>query len=582
MSKRHLHQTAKRSQQHQLGRPKAVRGIIEPLESRVLLAGTPAEIRWTNAATTTAGGGADTDGFGAAFGTLAPVARGVVHSIIDTYEVMIGSFNYASSSTFYSLTLRVGAPANEFGGSTTVTAASGIKPRAGTITMDGGNVDGSPNSDNGWFIDPTPYDASEFWGTITNAFAGDAGIGSPADGKSDFYTFVAHEMTHAMGFGTATAFNNLCTNTGISDGGAGTLFVFRGPSIHHLMSSTTGTTDSGVGKHSAGPGWTTDFGGETYMGARDIANSGFFRGKRCLVSNTLALMLKDALGYDVVMPSQFYTMYAGFNQSTGELLVRGGDFTFSSQSHDFVNVWWDGLDFNVSIDVSNDVPGTGALAGAGNLGAFVSKFRPFLFNHVTINTSGGNDYVFVDSVYHHMFVNTSIGADFIVVGGGDYDANITSGVTVDAGQSNDASGNPDQDIFTIDDSADDLGFDTHTIRTAFYHKSPAAGTFPTNIEFFRILGGPQHDTFNVESTPAGTRLDIEGRTGNDRLIVGNPTLSNIAGEVNFLGGTNNDTASFLDGSYPTAAAYSLTNFRVSRPGMAFVTFTETESASLAA
>ncbi|MBC8108145.1 MAG: hypothetical protein H7Z14_16285 [Anaerolineae bacterium] len=496
---------------------------------------------------------------------------------------MIGSFNYASSSTFYNLTVRVAAPANEFGGTTNVSAFSGIKPSAGTVTMDGGNVDGNPNSDNGWFIDPTPYDASEFWGTIDNAFAGRATAGGPAQGRSDFYTFMAHEMSHAMGMGSAPAFISMCTNTGVSDGESGNLFVFRGPSIHHLMSSTNGSSDSGVGKHSAKPGRTVNFGNETYIGARDIANSGFFTGERSLVSNTLALMLKDSLGYDVVMPAAFYTMYAGFNQSTGELLVRGGDYTLLSQSNDFVNVWWDGLDFNVSIDVSNDVPGTGALAGAGNLGPFVSKFRPFLFNHVTVNTSAGSDLVYVDSVYHHMFVNTASGADFIVVGGGDYDANITSGVTVDAGQSNDASGNPDQDIFTIDDSADDLGgFDTHTIRTAFYHKAPAAGTFPTNIEFFRILGGPQHDIFNVESTPAGTRLDIEGRTGNDRLIVGNPTLSNIAGEVNFLGGANNDTASFLDGSYPTAAAYSLTNFRVSRPGMAFVTFTETESASLAA
>jgi hypothetical protein len=557
------------------------RRVVEQLESRTLLAGTPADIRWTNAATTTTGGTGDTDGFGAAFGTLAPVARGVVHSIIDTYEVMIGSFNYASSSTFYNLTVRVAAPANEFGGTTHVTAVSGIKPSAGTIDMDGGNVDGNPNSDNGWFLDPTPYDASEFWGTIDNAFSGQTGLGSPAEGRSDFYTFMAHEMSHAMGMGSG-AFTNMCANTGVSDGEAGTLYAFRGPSIHHLMSSTNGTTDSGVGKHSAKVGRTVNFGGETYIGARDIANSGFFTGTRCLVSNTLALMLKDAYGYSVVMPAQFYTMYAGFNQATGELRVRGGDYTFVSQSEDFVDVWWDGLDFNVLIDVSNDVPGTGALPGAGNLGAFVSKFRPFLFNHVMIDTAGGNDLVYVDSVYHNVTVNTYGGADFIVVGGGDYDANITTGVTVNAGESNDANGNPDEDIFTIDDSSDDLGDDTHTIRTAFYHKPNVGGTFPTNIEFFRILGSQQHETFNIESTDPNTRLDIEGRNGNDRFVLGNPTLNTIAGEVNLVGGSNTDTASFLDGSYPTAAAYSLTNFRVSRAGMANVTFTETEAVNLAA
>src|SRR5262245_39685661 len=42
----------------------------------------PADIVWTNRATTTAGGAGDTDGFGGRYGTSAPLARAVVDAVI--------------------------------------------------------------------------------------------------------------------------------------------------------------------------------------------------------------------------------------------------------------------------------------------------------------------------------------------------------------------------------------------------------------------------------------------------------------------------------------------------------------------
>src|SRR5690349_13383938 len=61
----------------------------------------PADIVWTNRATTTTGGTGDTDSFGAVFGTLAPTARGVVDAVITSYERMIGSFDYPSAGQHY-------------------------------------------------------------------------------------------------------------------------------------------------------------------------------------------------------------------------------------------------------------------------------------------------------------------------------------------------------------------------------------------------------------------------------------------------------------------------------------------------
>ena len=92
---------------------------------------------------------------------------------------------------------------------------------------------------------------------------------------------------------------------------------------------------------------------------------------RTLVPNTVVPTLRDAYDYSTVNPATSGTFYAGFNQTTGELRVRGGDFQLMGQSDDVFQIWYDGLDLNVSVNVSRDVAGTGALPGAGDLPAFV-------------------------------------------------------------------------------------------------------------------------------------------------------------------------------------------------------------------
>ena len=133
-----------------------------------------------------------------------------------------------------------------------------------------------PTDDNGWFLDPTPYDNSEFMGNIVNAFSGDAQAGSPAFGRGDFFTVVAAEMAHTMGSMaiTLTGWTQLTTDTGIADtaegGGTGTFWTFNGPSIDHLLTSNNGGgggADWGSALHGAGPGVTVNFGGKSYIGA---------------------------------------------------------------------------------------------------------------------------------------------------------------------------------------------------------------------------------------------------------------------------------------------------------------------------
>ena len=175
------------------------RAWSEPLERRLLLANDPASIVWINRSTTTTGGIGDFDHFGAIFGTLAPTARVVVDTVIAQYQTMIGSFNYSSAGHHFSLTLFMSTTDGGFGASAMLDDDLDGKPDAGTVKVDFGQLTPDPNDSNCWFIDPTPTDSTEFEGTISNAFTGDAVSGSPAAGKSDLYSFVAAEITHCLG-----------------------------------------------------------------------------------------------------------------------------------------------------------------------------------------------------------------------------------------------------------------------------------------------------------------------------------------------------------------------------------------------
>src|SRR3954454_8454355 len=290
----------------------------------------PANIVWTNRATTTAGGAADTDGFGAIFGTVAPTARAVVDAVIIRYEQMIGSFDYSSAGQTYNLNLSMDTAGSGFGASAGLNTLLSGKPKSGSITMGSGSGTGT-NTDHGWFLDPTPFESSEFQGNITNAYSGDAPSTSPAFNRGDFFTVVAAEMTHCMGMSSSSpaAWTNLTTNTGVADtaegGGIGTFWVFQGPSIKHLLTSNNagaGGQDRGKAIHSAGPGVPVVFNGVTYVGAQDQGNAVYEFGRRYLINNTFALMFKDAYAYQTVNPATFGTFYVSLNQTNGQLLVR--------------------------------------------------------------------------------------------------------------------------------------------------------------------------------------------------------------------------------------------------------------------
>ncbi len=472
-----------------------------------------ADIVWVNRGT---------DGFDAVFGANAEVARGVVDAVIFEYEQMITSFNYGNGSTNFDLTLNMGNPG--LGGSAQPLTSLGGKPKTGTMTLRSGNN----GQGSGYFIDPTPFNLQEFVGTITNAYAGDAQIGSPAAGLVDFYTVVAAEMAHTLGLFTdpiaLPGWSARTSNTGITDnsegGGVVTFWVFDGPSIKHLMTSNNGGPggQSMPGAvHTAGLA-NVSFNNITWIGAQDAGNAVMESGRRYLVPDTLGLMFKDAYDYTVVTSGRF-NFYTVWNPSNGELLVRGRDVvdnTFAIKRN--------GANIEVSVDPISDVGGTGALPGGGNFPPFTTVHNPALISDIVVEGSNHDDLVTVD------YVNGNP-----IPGGG---------VSFDGG----AAAVRDMLIVNGSGAADTFTLDSGTVSNG--------GTVTyVNAEFVTVNGQGGSDTVNVNSLTVPAT--INGGDNDDSIQVGAGNLDTITFALEVNGDAGADVVAVNDSAQTSSDRYSI-------------------------
>lgn len=547
------------------------RPTVELLEDRTLLS-----IVWANR-------GQSGDRFDELFGSKASAARQVVDAVIDAWNATIINFNYSDGTTDLLVNISMNSEGSGTGGSATTNLMVAGKPKVSTITLNRGtDTNGDGKGDGaGWFIDPTPGESSEFVGDITNAFAGNAQSDSPAVGLSDLYTVVVSEMNHAVGM--TNGFNLLqqsgfLTDTGVPDtsegGSVGNFYVFRGPSVEHLMTSNNGGAggqDFHAAIHSAGPGVSVPFGGKTFIGADDAGNAIFEGGRRYLVPDTMALMLRDAYGYQIALPSnrsalfQDSTFYAVLDRNSnsptfGQLLVRGA--TGSGSSNDRIEITNNGSFLTVGVDIGNDVPGTGRAAGASNLGPFTALFNAADIRSIKILGGDGNDQIIINNN------PDTFGTRPIKIDGGDGNDTITlagGGQTLDDMDSaitiNDTDGS---DRLIIDDSA-------KTANGLVYSVSNTSDGFVSfkriNSPTFLIQGmdqievrtGAGDDNINVASLFGNIKLSINSGGGNDLLQLGftystpapgslltNAVLEYIDGPVSFDGGDGIDSMRAVD------------------------------------
>jgi hypothetical protein len=279
---------------------------LECLENRTL----PSTIAWTNRGDATT----DSDQFNAVFGSRAATARAVVDAALWAWQDIIQNFNFADGTNTLSLNIGMN-PANRRNGAE---AWSGLrtdgqgKPQAGRIAIDAG-ADGHGA---GYFLDANPYNSSAFTGNLLNPYAREATSGGPAAHLGDLFTVVLHELTHVLGLNIdpnelfQRNHGRFLHNTGQADAvdQPGTLFTYISSGVQVLLTSDDGDNeDTGTAIHVARPGnsYTDPASHQTLTGTVDLMNPMYLFGRRVLVSQADAQILKDAYGYTMTTPPTF-------------------------------------------------------------------------------------------------------------------------------------------------------------------------------------------------------------------------------------------------------------------------------------
>jgi hypothetical protein len=459
------------------------------------------------------------------FGVRADAARAVVDAAIGFWDRTILDFNQPGKANRLELSISTAARTNDFGAVTTLNSEDNGYPTEATITIDDG--DGTP-VDLGWFLDDTPYDWSEFSNPI-NAFASWATSGGPASGLPDLFALVLHEIGHAVGITSddrtrfyTGGFNTNTGNPDVTQDGIGTYWVFQGPSITHLMTSNNGGPSGSAlngAVHSAADGATVTWSGQTLSGAEDLMNPTYSYSMRTLLPNTMALILKDAYGYEILPPETFGTYYSGtLNQTTGELVINGGSDS-GVGSNDTISIRRSGHQMIVTQTVGEVIPGTGS-------NTFQSIFFAAAVQSVTVNGFGGDDTLTIDFSGGNplpaggLTFDGSSGSDSLILQGGSFATVTHSATNVKEGSINlDGSEITYTGLDAIADQTTAAGrvFVDAAGRTSQRIRLRDDGDPNNNIS---VIDSDSTGNFSIISfvNPVGA-LTIDAQTGNDRLIV---------------------------------------------------------------
>jgi Ca2+-binding RTX toxin-like protein len=487
------------------------------------------------------------------------LARDVVDAAIAHWQRVINDFNYSDGTNTYEIEIHMNPDAPDTGASATpLTYDSNGSPRTGTIDIGSGGDGPDPDTQGdgiNLFLDSTPHDSVEFTGTYLNAFIAKSAPFIPA---ADLYSTVLHELGHVLGISfNSPLFLSKLRNTGASASGVSCgregdqAWLFDGATVDVLMHGTNVRETvahplapfGARGQDNTWPGHESiTFEGKNLFGSWDVMNPcGAGGGWRGLISNSTALMLKDTYGYDITMPETFGSFYSILDEDTGELLVRGGrdntqiNNVDQGPSDDVIFLRQSGNQLIVTIDIGDDIPGTGPTDD------FVSVYDLGQVTSITIDAGGGDDLVSLTS--------TTLDQEVTVIGGGGANDRL---VIVD--------------VTLFGETPEYWVFDNFV--------SPPSGIGITYQDFdaLSITDGAGSARFRVFGTPAGTTLELTGGSGDDQFDLGEgfslfepDTLEHLEGDfVDIHGGLGVNTLWLYDNDHADDTAYSITELAVAK------------------
>jgi hypothetical protein len=531
-------------------KPRRALPRLEELETRLVPAFT-----WVNR-------GLLSDNFAAVFGARANLARSVVDAALGNWNRIIINLNQPGGGNNINVTISMASGGTGNGASTSITAVNQGWPTAASITIGRG----SDGAGGGWFLDPTPNDNSAFTGTVVNGFSAFAQAGSPAAGLGDLDTVVTHELGHALGISPDSnlRLRTFSANTGVPDrssgGGIGRYYAFVGPSGYsHLMTSFDsggGGSDFGQAVHSAAagdPAYPISFGGRTYVGADDLMNPFYNFSQRRLVSNAMASVLREAYNA-IILPGvdSQGTFYAVLNQTTGNLLVRGG----SGASNDVTTIDIRGGQLFVGVNVGSPVPGTDLT------GEVTSLFPLSAIRSITIQASDGLDTINIERLPARTPVSVRPGRGNDTINLSPVAKNLsnlalTSPVTISGG----GPGRDSLNIFDDNSTGDRNGV---VFSTEFDYGSPFLSTvvsYDSAVTNLLVSAGSAA-TVNVRGTAAATEIDRAARVNLGDFFDG---VQDIRGPVRIQNTATSQTTLRVDDTSNRGAVTA----RQSLPGFGF-------------
>jgi hypothetical protein len=512
-------------------------------------------INWTNRG----GPGNDSDNFASIFGARAAAARNVVEAVMQMWEHVIVDMHDQGGRNSIDVDVYMDADDTGFGGGARLVETEYGFPVRGDIEIRNGTAG---TADRGWFIDDSPLESGEFTGNIVNAFAGDALATGLAAGKRDLFTVVCAEMIHLLGItseaDTFWADPGFAAATDATDngegGGIGELYYVDFPQLRQLMTTNNGGA-RGTNTHEplhTSPG-VLDVGGGVGLiyGSEDAGNAAFEPARRYLPPNNVALMLNIGYGYEIREPEQQGTFY-GLLKADGELLIRGG----ADASADLIDVFRAPFDqIEVSVDVGNDVPGTGPTD------AFLTTYPASLVKSIKIEAGGGADLINVNTnVNLPTSVDLGAGDDRLRVSGKGLGLGGMMPVSVVGAEDGDdtlelvgeragdsvivnAVGVTHTGGFTIPSSGhfEHLEIDTHFGQTDI-----SINAAPSYQDLL-IAGGAQDDTIHLNDLIGGLPTRIVAGTGPDTIRLGWAGNGSIYSPVSVFGEGGDDLLEMTDG-----------------------------------